>query len=235
VFNCAFKVSDLRLQTLQHSIFQSLPKTPHVGVRGFAKSLPPATATLHSRPSSPSSPNIITHSIPSPKGTNAALAHSSLADVVSDDLASPRQGQAVVTGSKSKRRSRKNMQEGHGKNMQEGHHWHGASSHSNESRASSAKPAAVMVSKHAHSILHTCLIRGPASSDCPSPSPFLPDVLVTSTSQTQAEEATSTSQTQAEEARARRPRTPFRGFATPSMSSNEMQVRLKHIFSSFSL
>jgi hypothetical protein len=171
-------------------------------VRGFAASLRPTPAALPARPSSPSSPNGITHSIPSPKGIKPVSLYSSCDDNVSDELRSPRQGQAAVPHPQSKRRSRKS---GLGETD--------ASGHSNESRTSSAKPAAALGSKHAHSILHTYLIRAPSFPERPSSPPALPNASIT----TQPALPNANFATQ-------RQRSPFRGFQPPSMSSNEMQV-----------
>ena len=160
-------------------------------MRGFAASLRPTPAPLPARPSSPSSPNGITHMIPSPKGIKPASLYSSIDDNATDGLSSPSQGPAAVSHPPSKRRARKGRLEGID-----------ASGHSNESRASSAKPATALGSKHAHSILHTCLIRGPSSPERPSSPPDPPNTHIAT----------------------RRQCSPFRGFQQPSMSSNEMQV-----------
>lgn len=172
-------------QTLQHTIFQSLPKTPHVGVRGVAKLLLPAVppAASPARPVSPSSP----HVIPTPNAMEP-LEHNA-----SHEPASPGQGAAAVVHPESKRRASTRP-----------------TSRPNPNRASSPKPSAAL-GTHAHSILHTCLIRGPASD----PQPPL--------SNTSAAE----SHAGVEQGRAsqqRQSRSPFRGFEPPSMSANEMQV-----------
>ena len=164
----------IRPQTLQHAIFQSLPKTPHVGVRGVAKLLLPAVppAASPARPASPSSPPVPL-SIPSPKR-------------ISNE---PRHDAAAVVHPQYKRRSSARP-----------------SSRPNPNRASSPKPAAALGSTHAHSILHTCLIRGPAS-----------DLQPPLSNESAAESRAAVEQ-------GRPSRSPFRGFEPPSMSPNEMQV-----------
>jgi hypothetical protein len=163
--------------TLQHTIFQSLPKTPHVGVRGVAKLLLPVVppAASPARPASPSSP----HVIPSPKGIEP------LEHTASHELASPGQGAAAVVLPESKRRASTRP-----------------SSRPNRNRASSPKLSAA----HAHSILHTCLIRGPAS-----------DLQPPLSNASAAESGAGVEQ-------GRLSRSPFRGFEPPSMSANAMQV-----------
>jgi hypothetical protein len=73
---------------------------------------------------------------------------------------SPGQGSAAIVRPQRKRRE---------KAAEEGGEGGGASIRSNGSRSSSPKPAPALGSKHAHSILHTCLIRGPSSPEHPPP------------------------------------------------------------------
>ena len=138
-------------QTPQHPLFQSLPKTPHIGLRGRAKSLHAAPGATAAPPPSTGTPSTSpVHRIPSP----AAASPSSDADAA--DLESPRLGQAIASRSKGRRQSRKQ-----------------AGGTPRHSRPRSPKPsrATVLGSTHAHSILHTCLIQGPPSPDNALPLP----------------------------------------------------------------
>jgi hypothetical protein len=172
-------------------------------VRGSAKSLHPLPAAApEARPSSPSNTTSTVHCIPHSSQLNPASVYSSPDHSTSGELRSPRLGQAALMHSKSKRQSSKGRREG-GEFVQ-------ASGQFNESRVGSAKPASTLSSKHAHSILHTHLIQGPPSPDRPR-SPSHPLDSPGRPSQGQAEPQPSSA--------------PFRGFASPSMTSNEMQVR----------
>jgi hypothetical protein len=151
------------------------------------------------RPSSPFQSSVIR--IPSPTSTS----RSSVSTPSAEDLESPRLGQAIASQSTLKRQSSK-----------AGVVVGDASSKSGDSRSRSARPthtpiqtgiqynAAALGSAHAHSILHTCLIDGP-------PSPTKPSSLPSVSTATSLPPSTS----------------PFRGFESPSMTSNEMQVGLQ--------
>jgi hypothetical protein len=133
------------------------------------------------------------HRIPSP----APASPSSAADT--EDLESPRLGQAVASRSNGGRRSRK----------QAGGVVADARA---TSRPRSPKPsrATVLGSTHAHSILHTCLIQGPPSPDNAFPQPQPSSSIPLPLPQPSSSVARSSS--------------PFRGFESPSMTTNEMQV-----------
>ena len=185
-------------------MFQSLPKTPHIGVRGSAKSLhvpPPAAAAAaapDARPSSPSNASRIVHCIPHSSPVDSAAPKSS---TDRSELRSPMQSHATIAHSSGSRRSR----DGRRQRVELGQ----LSGNLSEGRASSPTPSTILSSKHAHSILHTCLIQGPPPPHHALSPPHTPDALGRP-SQGLAE--------------SRQSGAPFRGFATPSMSSNEMQV-----------
>ena len=185
------------LQALQHSIFQSLPKTPHIGVRGSAKAVHSALTASQARPSSPSHSHV--HQIPCLTTLSRhASPHRHFSELPPHQSPrSPRQGGAAIARSRQRWGGDKGRLEGSGR---------GDASSSNESRDCSPKPAAALGSKHAHSILQMCLNRGPS----PEPGPPSPadSSFVEPTHGGGAAGAG---------------RLPL-GLASPSMSSNEMQV-----------
>jgi hypothetical protein len=141
-------------QTLQHSIFQSLPKTPHIGVRGFAKPMRSPAAAPCARPSTPLRSQSSAHRIPSPEAVEAP-------PHLDGGSESPSRGQATVQHSNSERTLNA---------ANNGSADHGARG-SNRCRETASRASAdVLGSQHAHSILHSRLLCGQLPEHLPPPS-----------------------------------------------------------------